>query len=657
MCIKLGKFRPCGSCPSLNEQSIDYWLKIVSAHGRALEYVNPRFRSVDVCFAAVSNNGLALVFVPPNMRGYKICLQAVSTTPEALQFVPNVKNSIMHSSEHYEVHAAAISLDGLMLHYSGYDCEDLNIMAILENPQALKYVKQPTLEIYAIALSKDPTTLKLMPPQDRRRPESRHLCVIALSEHPTLLRYIDDQTKTEIMVAVQADGLALQYAEFQTEFICKIAVMDDGRALQYVVNQTEEICELAVSQNAEALGYVHQQTEKIRLAAMREDPVAAFPYVHGVPSPAVLALMPKPTETKPVESKPVEPKAVEPKPAETKPVESKPAELKPAESKPVEPKPVETKPIESKPVEPKPVKLKAVEPKPVESTPAESISDLVRTCPSCHTNEIVGLHHATTDFNGISKLGVRCKTCGFYFVVNHQSKPIEPQPAEPNLVRTCPSCRTIDVVVVRYAAANWGGVEHWGVRCKSCGYCFVTTLAKGIEPDTPKLKHECPFCHSDAVVVPRDAEMLSQCIDCTHCFHIAPSEPVDADVTETPESEPEEKTIRVVRPVREIAATKKPPTSKAQLSKLQAVMNARKEMDSVMVDGINLKYVMIKTPSICLAAVKQSWEAVQFVPRNMLTNEMCQIAVTQSDKALNFIPPSMLSDKLIEIVNSQEREF
>lgn len=56
---------------------------------------------------------------------------------------------------------------------------------------------------------------------------------------------------------------------------------------------------------------------------------------------------------------------------------------------------------------------------------------------------------------------------------------------------------------------------------------------------------------------------------------------------------------------------------------------------SVISDGMNLKYVKLQTPEICMAAVTNNGWALQYVRKQ--TKEMCKVAVSNNGMALEFV--------------------
>lgn len=60
-------------------------------------------------------------------------------------------------------------------------------------------------------------------------------------------------------------------------------------------------------------------------------------------------------------------------------------------------------------------------------------------------------------------------------------------------------------------------------------------------------------------------------------------------------------------------------------------------------------------PELALLAVKNSWQALQFIPMNKVTPEMALLAVQQSWKALEFLPKHLINSEIAEIALSEKK--
>jgi hypothetical protein len=54
----------------------------------------------------------------------------------------------------------------------------------------------------------------------------------------------------------------------------------------------------------------------------------------------------------------------------------------------------------------------------------------------------------------------------------------------------------------------------------------------------------------------------------------------------------------------------------------------------------------IKTPELCIAAVKQNGFALEFVPKDLMTTEVCLAAVYRYGCALEYVPESLKSAEM-----------
>ena len=206
----------------------------VSRDGLRLEYADNQ--TEEICLEAVRQNGKALKYVINQTK--EICLEAVKENGKALKYVRDWKRE-----DYLEIAMVAVKENGLALRYidcmidEANDMTEIYLIAINQNPKALRSVLYQTEEICLRAVRRDGMTLEF------------------------------------VLKPSEEDGLSpLEY-----ERVCIAAVRQDGEALRYVVNQTEEICIEAVRQNGCALEWVENQTYVMCLAAVRSD---SYSYVY-----------------------------------------------------------------------------------------------------------------------------------------------------------------------------------------------------------------------------------------------------------------------------------------------------------------------------------------------------------------------------------------
>ena len=72
---------------------------------------------------------------------------------------------------------------------------------------------------------------------------------------------VPEQNQEMCLAAVQQDVSALKYVKLQTEDMCLAAVQQDGNALQYVKLQSKKVCLAAVKQDGWAIRFVNDHLQ------------------------------------------------------------------------------------------------------------------------------------------------------------------------------------------------------------------------------------------------------------------------------------------------------------------------------------------------------------------------------------------------------------
>ena len=144
-----------------------------------------------------------------------------------------------------------IEIDPVSKVYFMEQTEEECIQAIKSTPRAIFYLKNPTREMYEIAVKCEWGIILCAPRQDHE------LCLALVKMNGNLLRYITDKTEDICLVALETNAQALQYIENQTEELCLLAVKRDGMALEFVHRQSAKICTTAVAQNKKAVKFVN----------------------------------------------------------------------------------------------------------------------------------------------------------------------------------------------------------------------------------------------------------------------------------------------------------------------------------------------------------------------------------------------------------------
>ena len=152
-----------------------------------------------------------------------------------------------------------------------YDCNDLCddfwISMIQQNGYVIKYIKEQTPELCALAVQKDGLALQFI----KQEFKTDEICKLAVQRDGYALQYVENKTDEICKLAVQCSSVALRYVRNQTDELCKLAMLRNEYALEMVKNQTPELCMYAIQQYSDALQYVKNQTDEICKYAVQKD--------------------------------------------------------------------------------------------------------------------------------------------------------------------------------------------------------------------------------------------------------------------------------------------------------------------------------------------------------------------------------------------------
>jgi hypothetical protein len=120
----------------------------------------------------------------------------------------------------------------------------------------LQFITNPTEDIYLVAVNANGNALKYITNQ------TADICMEAICANPEAIIYVKNQSLNMCLAVVVQDGLLLQYVKNQTDEICKAAIENTFHALLFVKDQTDELCYYAVQQNSLAINYIRDPVMK-----------------------------------------------------------------------------------------------------------------------------------------------------------------------------------------------------------------------------------------------------------------------------------------------------------------------------------------------------------------------------------------------------------
>ena len=145
---------------------------------------------------------------------------------------------------------------------------EVEMAAVKQNTDALKYIKNPTPEVVMTAVTRSGAALRYV---KNPTPEVE---LAAVKQNGEVLRLVKNQTPEIVMAAVKKQGYALQHVKNPTPEVVMAAINQNGYALQYVEDQTPEMALAAVKQTGYELRFVKNQTPEIAMAAVKKQGLA-----------------------------------------------------------------------------------------------------------------------------------------------------------------------------------------------------------------------------------------------------------------------------------------------------------------------------------------------------------------------------------------------
>jgi hypothetical protein len=238
-------------------------LAAVKTNSRILDKVPLNLRTAELCIAAMQCSGQSLGNVPEHLRTRELCLAAVKTWGYALRNVPDkvIDEEICRIAVCGKLPTGALLATDSVLDYvpERYRTQEIRILAVRQNGQMLKYIKQ----------------------QDCTPEEYLALCLAAIAQNRHAAQYISDWTPEICWAVIKQDGLAAAWnlpLELRTPEMRIAMVRQNGLALEGMQNIQTKIPELvltAVEQNGLALEFVVNQTPEIIHAAIAQNKEAA----------------------------------------------------------------------------------------------------------------------------------------------------------------------------------------------------------------------------------------------------------------------------------------------------------------------------------------------------------------------------------------------
>jgi hypothetical protein len=195
-------------------------------------------------------------YIKPENRTEQVWNTVINRDAKLLSYATNGEKHITKA-----IMEKAIRLHGNNIQYYPNAPEELGLAAVQQNPDSIRFIKNPTRKVQWAAINADKSSS---------------------------LQHISEPTEEMCIEAVKKNWTNLRYIKNQTEEMCNIALKQDGLAIQFVKNPTDEMCSFALEQNILAIQYIKKQTETMCLEVIRKNP-KLFTYIH-VRTPEIIEL-------------------------------------------------------------------------------------------------------------------------------------------------------------------------------------------------------------------------------------------------------------------------------------------------------------------------------------------------------------------------------
>jgi hypothetical protein len=143
--------------------------------------------------------------------------------------------------------------------------EEEQKLAVQQNGQDIKYIKNPSEEIQKLAVQNDGYAIRFI------ANPSEEIKKLAVQQYGYAIQYIKNPSEEIQKLAVQQNGSAIKYIANPSEELKKLAVQNYGFAIRYIKNPSEELQKLAVQKNGLAIHYIKNPSEEVKKLAVQQD--------------------------------------------------------------------------------------------------------------------------------------------------------------------------------------------------------------------------------------------------------------------------------------------------------------------------------------------------------------------------------------------------
>ncbi len=245
------------SLENINDFTYKEQCEILKLRGNSIQYIkNP---SEEQQILAITQNGYAIKYIPN--PAYKIQQIAFSHQATAVQFVANPASDLLETAfmkdpnvlqfiknPTYEQKLSAVTRKGGTIQYIKDPSAELINIAITQNPISISYLTKPSNNIILSAIRRNPRSVKVI---INKIP--RELQIEALKQKGQLIKYIKNPDAELVEISLQSDPRAIQYVKNPSIEAQVTAVRKSSSLIKYVDTRIPAIQVAAVKKKQDAI--------------------------------------------------------------------------------------------------------------------------------------------------------------------------------------------------------------------------------------------------------------------------------------------------------------------------------------------------------------------------------------------------------------------
>jgi len=138
--------------------------------------------------------------------------------------------------------------------------EDIQLMAVKNNPIAIEYIKNPSEEIKLAAVKRNgyEWVIKYI------NNPSEAVQLVAVVGSASIIKLIENPSEAVQIASVEKYGWSVRYIDNPTEKVQLVAVKEDWRAIKFIENPSDEVQLVAVNQNLKAIEGIKNPSEAVQ---------------------------------------------------------------------------------------------------------------------------------------------------------------------------------------------------------------------------------------------------------------------------------------------------------------------------------------------------------------------------------------------------------